>query len=428
MPAPKPARATHLRTLDASAPLATRLLDALRYPLRGAGLAALVALSLGHMLAGWIPGIVSWVANVVVWISAYMYALECLRRTANGYAWPPEVTLYDNSASGAVLFALQLAGLAAIVLAQYLAAGVGVVAVLLALLLPAMTMALAFGDSAISALHPRHLVRTINGFGIAYLLPVALGIVQYLVWIDAMRHAAGVLRTSLWYALIDYVLLLDFLLMGRLMHRHHEGIGHHPEADDLVLADTADAAAACVADARALAGSGHADAAIELLGERLQQVDATAAMHAQYRQLLRARGDRGELLAHARPYIATLLLDDAPRRALGVVQECIDLDPDFLPGDADTVGELADAAARLGMSRLALKLARAYPNHWPREPAAPRYGLLAARILAERMHQPAEAGVLAAKLLRAYPHSEERAGLDALLQSLGMAASTEPAP
>jgi hypothetical protein len=337
--------------------------------------------------------------------------------------------LHDNSGSGAVLFILQLGGLAAIVLAQYRGAGAGVVALLLALLLPAMTMALAFGDSAVSALRPRHLLRTVNGFGLAYLLPVAIGIVQYLAWIDAMRHATGLLRTGAWYLLVDYVLLLDFHLMGRLMHRHHESIGHHPEADDLVLAGAADAAAEFVADTRALAAAGHADDAIEQLRERLLRVDATAAMHAQFRQLLRTRGDHAELLVHAKHYIATLLLDGEPRRALGVVQECVDLDPEFLPGDADVVGELADAAARMGMSRLALKLARAYPNHWPREAAAPRYGLLAARILAERMHQPAEAGVLAAKLRRAYPRSEERAGLDALLQSLGMAAAgTDDAP
>lgn len=412
-------RAAHLETVDADLPWAARLSRGLSYPLRGAALASLAAMTLGHLLAWMLPSFLGWSTGVVVWVSTYMYALECLRRTANGYAQPPEMALYAGNAPGIALYVLQMAALAAIVLATYLGSDAWVVWLLLALVLPAVTMALAFEDGILAAFNPVTLAAAIGSFGAAYLLPVAGGALQTIAYIQALRHGDSLLQTGLWYALVTYLVLFNFHLMGVLMHRYHERIGHLPESLAMAQATGSDIEDGQMRAMQALVASGHDDVAIGLLAQRLQERGATPAMHHEYRRLLRAAGRRDALLEHAPSYIAVLLLEDDTRRALGVVQECIDLDPQFLPGDAGVVGELADAAARNGMTRLGLKLARAYPNTWPRDPAAPRYGLLAARLLATQPGRRAEAGVLASKLLHAYPACNERTELNELLLQLG---------
>jgi hypothetical protein len=426
MPGPStPSRAAHLDTVAADTPLATRLPRGLLYPLRGAALATLSAMTLGHLVAWLLPSFAGWGVGVVVWVSTYMYALECLRHTADGYAQPPEIALYAGNAAGIALYVLQMAGLVAIVLATRLGPDAWVVWLLLALVLPAVTMALAFEDGILAALNPVTLASAIGSFGAAYLLPIAGGVLQTFAYIQALRHGDSLLQTCLWYAVVTYLVLFNFHLMGMLMLRYHVRIGHLPESLAMAQATGSDIEAGQMQAMQALVESGRSDVAIDLLAQRLQERGATPAMHHQYRHLLRTAGRREALLAHAPSYIAVLLLEDDTRRALGVTQECIDLDPQFLPGDATVVGELADAAARTGMSRLALKLARAYPNTWPRDPAAPRYGLLAARLLAAQPDRRAEAGVLASKLLRAYPDGAERDDLAALLQQLG---GTSPHP
>jgi hypothetical protein len=101
------------------------------------------------------------------------------------------------------------------------------------------------------------------------------------------------------------------------------------------------------------------------------------------------------------------------------LQECCLIDAGFAPDDPRTCGELADLAARLGMSRLAIHLCRSYLAHWPRDPQAPHYGLLAARQLAAHADQRAEAAALLDRLVDAWPDHPLRAEVDAQRRQLG---------
>lgn len=414
------AQREHLLPLDTDAPLSAQLLDALKYPLRSAALPSVILLALAQAISGIFPSIIDWALSAFLWISIYMYALECLRHTANGYARPPQIKLYSGNAPGITLYLIQLVGLFAIVVAQHLDAQLWLVAIGLAVLLPAITMSLAFEDSVLSALNPRTLVLGIYALRGTYLLPLALGGMQYLIYIDVLRHHANFPLRTLSYLLVVYLVTLNFHVMGRLVHRFRDRMGLEPDIDQLARITGRDADAELVADAQNLVQSGDIDRGLDMLSERLHKHSAPQHVHMAYRELLRKHARHADLLAHAQTWIATLMLDDDLPRALGVVQECLELDPDFLPDSPDITGELADAAARKGMSRMALKLARGYPNTWPRAEGAPRYGLLAAQLLAGPLHQRVEAGVLAAKLLDAYPHSEQRADIEALLQTLGM--------
>jgi hypothetical protein len=407
------------QTVPAEHPLGQRLAAAALYPLRGAALAALAGLALAHALVDLLPGIINLAGGVLVWASIILYAMQCLRRTADGYVDAPEVTLYSNYGPAVSMLVLQVLGFIGLVLALKGIPAAWMMVLALVLVLPAIAMSLAFEDHLLAALDPLRWGKVFGAFGPAYLLPVAIGIAEYLAYVGYLSHGGWVGR-SFWFAAVVYLCLLQFHVVGILMHRHHAKLGHTPESDTLADASGRDADDHLLLQARTMAGNDQHDAAETLLRERLRERHPPLAVFAAHRSLLRRRGDREALLAWAHTHLNRMLDEDRLRQALGLVGECIELDPDFMPEHPATAARLADAAADQGMTRLALKLARGYPNTWPRDPKAPDYGLLAARLLAERMQQTAEAGVLAGKLLRAYPDHSARARIEQFLHGLGM--------
>jgi len=406
-------------TIPAAQPLDRRLAAALLFPLRGAALAALAGLVLAHALTDLLPGILGLAGDLVVWASILMYAMQCLRRTADGHAGAPEVSLYSNYGPALSMLLLQALAFISLVLAIKGVPGAWLVVLGVVLMLPVIAMSLAFEDHLLAALHPLRWGTVLAAFGPAYLVPVAVGSAEYLAYIGYLRHD-GWLGRSLWFAAVAYLCLLQFHLVGALMHRHHEKLGHTPEADTLADASGRDADAHLLQQARSLSGRGEHQAAEALLRDRLRERHPPLHVFAAHRALLHRRDDRDALLAWAHTHLNRMLDEDQLRPALGLVGECIELDPDFMPEYPALAGRLAEAAADQGMTRLALKLARGYPNTWPRDPKAPDYGLLAARLLAERMRQTAEAGVLAAKLLRAYPDHPARPRIEQFLHGLDM--------
>jgi hypothetical protein len=101
-----------------------------------------------------------------------------------------------------------------------------------------------------------------------------------------------------------------------------------------------------------------------------------------------------------------------------VLQQCGGIDAGFIPDHPQTWGELAELAARLGMSRIAIHLGQGFLAHWPRDPQAPRYGLLAARALATHTDQHTAAMALLDRMIATWPDHPLRAEIDAQRQQL----------
>jgi hypothetical protein len=76
---------------------------------------------------------------------------------------------------------------------------------------------------------------------------------------------------------------------------------------------------------------------------------------------------------------------------------------------------LADLAARLGMTRLAVHLCRGFVAHWPRSEQAPHYAVLGARLLAGQ-DRPGEALVMLGRLGAHWPDHPEALALTRQLQ------------
>ncbi|WP_426702682.1 hypothetical protein ACPPVV_06685 [Rhodanobacter sp. Col0626] len=409
-----------VEVVAADTPFGQRLQAGFGYPLRGAALPTCVVLALIHYV-GLLPGYIGALASALVWAATWRYAADCMQHTANGYADPPDVGSDGNSASGWGLTAIHLLVAALCVIAiVFFPHLLWPVLILSALVLPAIDMSLAFDGNLALALNPLNWTKVMGAFGAAYLVPVAINLLLgVLIMLASVTTAQlpRLLALPLFAFAYTYLIVLAFHLMGAMIHQRHERFGMVPEAPELARAAGQDGDERLVDEARQLAVDDPL-AALRLLAGRLQERHAPQPLHQLYRELLHRQGLRPDLLVHGQIWIAALIAQGESRRALGVLQECCGIDPDFVPDDPQTCGGLADLAARTGMSRIAIHLCHGYLAHWPRDLQAPHYGLLAARQLAAHADQRAEAAALLDRLAGAWPDHPLRAEIDTQRQQL----------
>lgn len=407
-----------IELLDARQPLSQQLQEALRYPLRPAALPGLIAFTLAHYLA--LLPVAGWLLELVIWAATYLYALECLRHSADGFAEPPEFA--EPGHGGWALVAILLWS-TVLTLAVKLNFGGGTawVSVLMAIALPAIAMSLALDGSVSHALNPLTWLQVMSRFGRAYLLLIAVQLLIALLvgWSQQGLDSAlpRLLALPLFYLIANYATLFNFHLMGVLIHQRHEHFGMQPKAQQLARKIHQDEDQDLLHEVEALARE-QPRAALDLLVPRLRDRAAPASLHMAYRRILKQQGLRDALLVHGQIWMATLIAQGEARRALGMLQECMELDPAVIPDDPRTCGELADLAARLGISRIAIHLCRGYLAQWPRDPHVPHYGLLAARLLAEHIDQHDEAARLLQELAPGWTDNPLHAQLVAMAGQL----------
>lgn len=375
--------AIHTASPDATLP--ARLLGGFAYPVHGNALPLCGVLALGFYLA-LLPGLAGSFALILLWIMIWGYAVDCMIQTAEGYADPPEVTLADRAGNRRAILSINVLALLVLV-ALRLAAPQALVPALAitVIVLPAIDMSLAFDGNFALALNPLTWIRVGARFGPAYCVPVIASVVLGLVLGVA---AAGILRlpnaiaSPVFGFLCCYVVVLQFHWMGVLIWHYRERLGATPEAPVLARQTSDGADAELLRECAGLARSDPEEAAIRLR-DRIRARAAPIAVHTRFRGLLRQLHRDDLLLQHGQTWIAQLCASGEARRALGVAQECREIDPAFAPDAPDATAQLAELAARLGMQRLAAHLAQQFVQRWPQHVAAP--GLR--RLLAPRGEQ-----------------------------------------
>jgi hypothetical protein len=397
------------------------LVRALRYPLRGPALITCLVLAFVY-LAGALPGILGAVVHVVYWALAWGYAATCLIHAAHGYAEPPDVGVEERRAAGIQLAALHLlAMLACIGIAALELHWLWLLVAGLVLVLPAIDMSLAFDGDVNIAFHPAHWWRTATGFGALYMLPVAINLLALATIVGmgaVLKPALPLLLGWLLYGFAGvYLVIFNLQLMGALVHRRHEVFGVQPEAERLAAVGKQDVDSRLLAEVDQLRAN-DPRAALDLLVERLRTRSAPASVHRCYRDVLRQAGMQDALLEHGQIWAAALVAHKEMPRALSLVQECMELDPAFVPDDPITAGPLAEQAERMGMRQLAIHLSRGYLRQWPQAPESPRYGLLAARLIASQPERRMEASLLLGRLAAAWPDHPLQSQMQALLREL----------
>jgi len=394
---------SRIELIDTELPLSQQWLAALRYPLSGGALPAMAAFTLAHYLA--LLPVAGWFIELAIWAGTYMYALECLRHTADGYALPPEFA--EPGHGGWALVAILLWSTLLTLLVKLSFGGdTWIITLLMAINLPAIAMSLALDGSVGHALNPVTWVRVMSRFGLPYLwligVQLLIALVVGVAQIAFESAFPRLISLPLFYLAATYATFFNFHLMGRLIHQRHEHFGLQPRAHALAREIHQDADQNLLDEVEALAPE-QPRAALDLLVPRLRDSAAPAALHIAYRRLLLKLGLNDALLVHGQIWMAALVAQGESRRALGVLQECSGIDSEFIPDDPRTCCELADLAARLSMRRIALKLCRGYLAHWPRDMQAPHCGLLAAQLLSEQPEQQAEAAALLEQLAAAWP-------------------------
>lgn len=416
----QPASAAH----STPEPFWHRLRSITLYPVRGAALYSLLALTLASLL-GLIP-VLGWLASILVWLGAYKYAFEVLQATADGRMEAPEVVLGVDDGVVVRLIGMQLVFLAVVVLAISLGGpiiGLATIACI-AFLQPGCVMSLAIDGSLSHALNPATPLGLVQRIGWPYLAVVGLLFVIQASMFTATawlaRMMPPVLADLAVTAIAFWGLFAAFHLMGYLVYQYHEVLGYEPRSQH-VLPGRHTPDADLLAEAEGHVRDGQLGTALELLRGESRSRAVSLETHDLYHRLLRQDGDAAALSEHAREYLNLLLLEKQDRRALGLLRESLDADPDFVPMQVEHAEHLVERARLAGQGQLVLDSLSALLRAHPRHLSAPRWGLDAALLMLERGDRDDDARALLAR-------ARERCEDDELRDKIEAAAKLLPAP
>lgn len=413
--------ATPTPTRAVPVPFWNRLRQIALYPLRGSVAIMLSILTVGSLL-GYLPGI-GMIVTLVLWFSAYKFAFEILRSSADGDDEPPENLLSVDNGTVWRFLALQLVLMVLVVFAFAGGPLVGFGTMLLvAFLQPGMIMSLAVDGSFGRAIDPSTslaIVGRIGGpyfaaFGLLFVIQVSAATGGN--WLEQFLPAVvGQLGASLFGF---WGLFATFHLMGYLVYQYHDELGYSPASHERALPTLHSRDHELNQRAEALVRDGRADEARHLLREEIRTRAVTSDTHDLYRRLLRQTGDATALEQHAALYLNLLMVEKQERKALALLREALDANPDFVPMQQEHAELLARRAQGQGQAQLAIDQWLALLRRHPRDASAPRWAFDASLLLVERYGRDAEARRLLDQARSRSEDPELTAKIDALLRSL----------
>ena len=388
------------------------------YPMRGGALWTLVALTAAGFLLYVLP--FGFFFQLLITAATYAYAVLVLRNTANGNFESPEVNLEGDGAGWSQIILQFVFVFAMVICFVFGGIAIGTVcAIVLALAMPGATISLAMDDDFGNALNPGQWWAIASRLGWPYLALAGLSAVIVISQANAQVFLEMLLPEFLAIAagnfVSTYAVLMTFHLMGYVIYQYHEELGHEIE-QPLVLRDrNADPDQDLLDDAAQKVLDGDTAGAEQLLSRRLAARGGTAAVHTQYRKLLRLRNDAAESSRHGREYLNILMSQGQEKQALELVRDCLALDPDFEPLQPEHILPLARRAAELAHTQVAVQLTEAFAEYHPGHPDVAANAMIAAKLLAEKLGDERRAlSVLRTARASLGPHPE----IDAYLQFL----------
>ncbi len=404
----------------------------LRFPARPELMAWVVGLAFGgllaHLLAGefaikWWPQtaiagspggvfrlLLSVSLDAVLALMALKVAVETLLDTAHARLLPDAIgpasggeSVATDSQAVRQLFLL-LGAAAASYGAVRIGGGVAILGVaLVVMLLPAAIMLLAEDDSLRHALNPLAWFPLITRLGVDYAALAAkialLAAAAVVAHVALARWLPDLAAVPLARAASIYLLFAGYHGIGLVMLRQHAALGldiARPIPRPLHATPQEDA---CMHEVEALIADNKPAEAIACLARLMRGRGVSAPLHARYRQLLSAGGDRDGLLAHGRDYIAVLLALGKDAQAMALLHESLALDPAFELAEPEEVSRLVTHADATGQTQFAVTLAEQFLHRFPRDRERMAIGLLAARLMCGRLGREADACALLDRLL-----------------------------
>ncbi|MDL5364443.1 hypothetical protein QSH18_02385 [Xanthomonas sp. NCPPB 2654] len=394
------------------------------YPLRGGALFALIALTLCRLL-GMLPGI-GWILGIVTTLAIYKYAFEILRHTADGHMDAPERGFDIGDGVVLRLLALMIVLGMVVAAAALLAGPVAGLLMLLAVVLlqPGFLISLAIDGSLRRALNPAVSIGLALRIGWPYLAAFGLLFVIQASALTAARwlqHYLPPLASDLAVGVVTiWGLFATFHLMGYLVYQYHEVLGYEPASID-DGARRHDPDQRVLDEAEQFVRDGHTAEALQLLRGEVRTRAVSLAVHELYQRLLRTGGRADDLREHTRQYINRLLQEKQERRALALLREALDADPDFVPSLPEQATLMTERAQLAGQSKLALDGLLAALRAWPKAAEFGAWSLSAALLLAERYGDDAQARALLQDALAHCQDDAQRSKLEAALKAVTIA-------
>jgi len=413
------------------APYHERWPQILAYPLHPAAASTIVALAVAHLVV-YVP-VLGGILDLLIWVPLFKYAFEVLRWSANGKAEPPEIaySVGDAVARYAVLLLVLVELLLFLVASTYGVAPALVVGILLMVAMPAMMMVLALDEGVARALNPVVWLLIGARIGGTYWILVGFfcaALIAQSVFASAISDAVpGFIAYPLVYAVVNYLMVANFHLIGNVIHEHRDALGYSGHLQ-LHEQPRADAARAIIDSARHAAAGGDAQAAANLLREELKAHPQSVTLHDEYRHWLQVLDAKAQLTPHGRSYIPVLLAQDRDRRAVEVARECQLLDPAFALEKAEDVTRLAKDVAEAGHAQLALSLLAGFHKRFRNHPDIGRNYLLAAKLLAEKLNKEMQARAMLNQIKVTLPNDPIVAQVDAYIAYLDKLAATPAKP
>jgi len=238
-------------------------------------------------------------------------------------------------------------------------------AALLALVLPAATLALTGGQSFSDALYPPGWFRRARELGLAHYLSLSFWLIAYalfyLLIAGLLGEASPWLRNALQMAWWSAALLAWFGHAGLLLYAHRTRERPPVRTE----------AAPPASDPRALF-------------EHVMRYGGDAELHRKLARTLEAAGLDARALAHGQVHIAALLLTfERPVEALEQADRLLSIDAGFSLDDPAVMRRLIDTARQLAPPGLVVRLCRNYLNRFTASAFTDDIRLLACEALAE---------------------------------------------
>jgi hypothetical protein len=363
----------HPKSMQKITPWQNKLGAFFMYPARAAVLPAIVMLTLCSVVSDYLS-VVGFVIALAVTLTTYTFAFEILRHHADGWEDPPEAMLTVSSGlvfQYLIVLSIAVACIWAIQIILGPAAGLIVLA-LFSLIQPGYTMVAVIEGSALSALNPFKWLQLMQIFGSGYFLLSLLLFLGSLLqgWISdsVFSFLPNFISLAIVKILGLWLLFSSAYWMGYLIYQYHQKLGYEPSAHNDQAVRGVDRDGLLIEDIAMAIEQGNFDDCMQKFKYEQRERILSAAAHGKYREMLLKKGNNAEIRQHAQTFLHQLLTEKNWPRATSLAIQQYNIDPDFVPLDANATEALLIETRRTGQTGLEKKILTSLIKHFHSEP------------------------------------------------------------
>ncbi len=381
------------------------------------------------------PGLFNMLFRGALFLVGLKYSFEALKAAASGNLRPPPITTktisddIDQVIKQYVLFFLLF--MAAGWLRINIAPLIGVLFLLGALFFaPAMIILLVTTNSLLHALNPMIFLRMTYRIGWGY---VAMYFFLFLLGSAPAIAAQFIFRIfppGLHIFLIAfaqiYYTVVSYYLMGYVILQYHAEIGYKVDFDDFKEQETkkddaapVDPGTQILKEINPLIQDGKYEEAIATI-KKMTHANPISSVELsnRYYALLKMTKKSQDMLVYSVNHLTVLTEGKHKAAALETYAECLQQDPEFLPGP-DALFKLGEWLNETGKIKEAVNTFNRIIKKHPQSPLIPKSYFRAAQIFNDRMMKPEKAARILKGLKKKYPDHEIIPQIDNYLARIG---------